>query len=473
MDKGIDSISETINNLNKNNLDYVGGYVDEVQKEREKRKIISIENMKIGILSYTYGLNYYNEDEIQSNYLEFSNYLCDTSSKYLKEVKSEVEDDFEYLKDKNVDFIIVLPHYGTQFKTESDNYQRYWNDIFIKNGADIILGSHSHSVQPIQYKKGTVIVNSVGNYVNSYTKYNGDISMMVKVYLNKNNKKIVATSIIPLLAVKNVFNAYYSLPIYDAYYDDMLKNKYFYRLNKANNLVTRVSMNANIKYKNIEKEYLYIDNFYKKGIDNLFKLNNKDINGVIYKKLEKAKKLCFIGDSITEGTKNNFHPWYEDLVSLFDDSIIVNNFSKGGYTTGDIINNYEDDLKKAGCDLTVVNIGTNDIRYYETKTDDYISNINKIISFVEEGDIILLSPWRTTNKDRYLKNNTKNKRELYDNYDKALLEISKTDDRIYYKDVNKYIKSVLNEIDESVFLIDGVHPNDSLGLKLYSYSILK
>jgi len=469
LDNNLDSMFNTINNLNKINLDYVGSYKTKEDNYKNRRKIINIKNLKIGILSYTYGINNYTEDEIIENYSYYSNYLCHSTSRYYNKIKKQVEEDFRYLKNNKVDYIIVIPHYGTQFSSTEDSYQKLWNKIFIKNGANVILGSHSHHVQPIRYENNAVIINSVGNFVNSYTKHNGDISMMIKVYLSKEKTKITNVSVIPLLAVKNNDNAYYSVPIYEAINNKALsevKKQYYDRIIYANKLVTKVSMNANVK--EINKEYYFINNKYLKQNNYIFKLTDEDKQSFVYKKIAENNNICFIGDSITEGNKNNYHPWYEELMNLFNGKNIYN-YSKGGYTTEEILNNF--DLKDNNCDLVFINIGTNDIRYYERNAKDYVNNINKILNNFNNRQIILLSPFRTTNKDRFLTNKDK-KIKLYNEYDKCLEDMA-DNKNIYYIDQNKYINKALTDLKEDTFLLDGVHPNNNLGIKLYSYAVLR
>ncbi len=463
LDRGEKAVDQTINNLNSLSLDYVGAYKNRV-------KVVNIENIKIGILAYTYGINYFNEEELVDNYWNLSGYLCSSSSKYLTKIQKRIQNDFNYLKDQSVDLIIVMPHYGTQFSNEVDNYQKFWNNYFVESGADIILGDHSHRVQPIYYQDDTIIVNSPGNYVNSYTDYDGDVSMMVKIYIDKNNKDVIGAGIIPLLTVEKN-GKYTSVSVYDALNDDNFKN-FKQRLEYANEKVTEVSMRHKIDIKNIEKEYYYSKEGYKKENKYIFEITDDDKASFMYNAMNKSKGVCFVGDSITEGTKNNYHPWYEELLKNFKD-LKYYSFAKGGYTSFDIIQNYLNKLENADCDLVVINIGTNDIRYNMTSVDDYIQNIKNIITTISGKEIILLSPWRTYDNDPYLKENKELKTELYNYYDKYLDQLAKDYENVYFLDVNEYISDAIKNNGLTTYLLDGIHPNKNYGIKLYSFSTLR
>ena len=83
---------------------------------------------------------------------------------------------------------------------------------------------------------------------------------------------------------------------------------------------------------------------------------------MIYKYIKSSNRITFIGDSITEGTKNGKHPWYEPMINCFKNKEIIN-ISKGSYTTKLIIKMFKDELSESNSDLYIIALGTNDIRY--------------------------------------------------------------------------------------------------------------
>lgn len=210
----------------------------------------------------------------------------------------------------------------------------------------------------------------------------------------------------------------------------------------------------------------------KSSDDIVFRLTSADRKSLMYRKIELHDDICFVGDSITEGTVNGFHPWYEELIDLFDGKK-VSNYSVGGYMTNDIISSYEDDLRSSNCSLVVINIGTNDVRYLERNKNEYINNIKIILEFVNDREIILISPWRTTDKDKFMKSNKDGKIRIFDEYDSELEKLSLERDNVYYIEANSYIEKMFSKYGEEKFSDDGVHPNEDIGLKLYSYSVLR
>ncbi len=440
-DRGIDTYNNTLNNLKENEMDYVGN--------KNNYKIIDVKGLKIGILAYGYETNY--EEEAFKREI---NYLVDPNDSNIKEIKNNIKKDFDNIKKENVDIIIVIPHYGTQFSERIDIMQEYYNRLFVSLGADIILGDHAHTIQPIYYYGDSIVINCPGNYINSYINYNGDISMFVKVYINK-DKKVIGSSITPIIAEKNNEGLYYPVTM------EMNSEK----TEKALNIIERVIYHREIK--DIRNTYYYLKDKQLK-YDNLYRLKllDSDKESLVYKKIQEHKKICFIGDSITEGTVNGYHPWYEALMNYFNDKEVVN-ISKGGYKSKDIINSYKDIIIDSDCDLNIINIGTNDIRHNGEYVEDYINNIKEMISYMD-GEVIILAPWETTSRDvAVAKNNYKKK--LYSLYNNKLKEL----DNIYFINPNGYIKKAIEYNGENYYLLDGVHPNKDVGVKLYSLAVLR
>ena len=101
-------------------------------------------------------------------------------------------------KDSKADLIAVLLHMGTKFLHKPDNFQQKWNKIFTELGVDIILGDHAHAVQPIEFVNNnkTIIVNCPGNFANSYIKKDGDATAIIDLYIDKESKKLIGSSVI-------------------------------------------------------------------------------------------------------------------------------------------------------------------------------------------------------------------------------------------------------------------------------------
>lgn len=66
---------------------------------------------------------------------------------------------------ESVDYIIVYTHWGAEYQNEFSEYQQQRARKFIDAGADAVLGSHPHVIQPIEIYENKPIFYSLGNFL--------------------------------------------------------------------------------------------------------------------------------------------------------------------------------------------------------------------------------------------------------------------------------------------------------------------
>lgn len=63
------------------------------------------------------------------------------------------------------DYVVVLPHWGIEYLISPSKEVYIMSQLMIDSGADLILGGHTHCVQPIWNIKKKSIVFSMGNFL--------------------------------------------------------------------------------------------------------------------------------------------------------------------------------------------------------------------------------------------------------------------------------------------------------------------
>ena len=470
-DQGADGYKETIENLKKLDMDYIDAVDD-------NSKIIEKDGLKIGILTYTYGDNYTSEEELIK--LNVKSLIVSPYSKNFNKIKENVKKDFEALRGK-VDFIIVLPHMGTQFSHESDVYQNTWNQIFADFGADIILGNHAHAVEPLEYIGDTFVVNCPGNFANQYREVDGDATSIVDVYVDKTTKKVIASAVIPMYTYATNEGFYKALPIYEIMTNKELYNSIgLYEMNRikeVHSVITKVMLGEELDITNIEERYFFFKDGYKRNKVEALDISNYENNNV-YNELKNATSYCFIGDSVTEGTKNGGYGWYEPLIANFDGEVKAAAY--GSHTVKMLLNNKSDEIKKCVADLNIIAIGTNDIRYRDKNIcamneKEYIENIDLLVKLIKSENksakIIFIAPWTSLISDNVTPLTQVEKEEMMKKYSASLEEYSLKNNYLYVNP-NEYILNKLKGIDSKYYLKDHIHPNKVNGIRLYSEAFI-
>lgn len=66
---------------------------------------------------------------------------------------------------EQVDYLVVYVHWGVERETTPKEYQKTMGRRYIDAGADLVIGSHPHVLQPVEYYNEKPIVYSLGNFV--------------------------------------------------------------------------------------------------------------------------------------------------------------------------------------------------------------------------------------------------------------------------------------------------------------------
>lgn len=108
---------------------------------------------------------------------------------------------------KNADYVVALPHWGTEYSTVLEQAQIDTAKEYIDAGADIIIGAHTHCLQGFEFYNGAPIVYSLGNYW--FNEKTLD-TMLITVHCYGNNNENYTEVIVTPALQKNCRTTYVS-----------------------------------------------------------------------------------------------------------------------------------------------------------------------------------------------------------------------------------------------------------------------
>ncbi len=192
MDKGEKGMQNSIDYWKKHKGVTVVG-VNETEKESNDVKVIEVKGIKLALLNYTYSLNGL---PLPSNRPYMVNMLDE----------EKIRKDVALAKEK-ADFVIVFPHWGTEYSYDVSSAQKRWTKIFLETGVDLVIGAHPHVIEPIEWLEGEdghkmLIYYSLGNYVSGQDEYPRMLGGMANITIEcKNGEKpyISDASITPIV----------------------------------------------------------------------------------------------------------------------------------------------------------------------------------------------------------------------------------------------------------------------------------
>ena len=184
LDRGKKGMERTIDILDGINMPHTGTFKDSADRRRNHPLIVEKNNFRLAMLNYTYGTNGIPVEK--PNIVNF----IDTV---------RMAADLIAAQNMEPDFIITCIHWGDEYKTTENAYQRKIASFLARHGCDLIVGSHPHVVQPlskIPSCKGDSIyvIYSLGNFIsNMRDRYrNGGITL--EITLTKNDGKVSVES---------------------------------------------------------------------------------------------------------------------------------------------------------------------------------------------------------------------------------------------------------------------------------------
>ena len=195
LDKSYKGLETTIENIKQKEMLWTGTARN---LDEAKPLIITKNNIKVGVISYTYGTN---------------GIPVPSSKPYCVNLidENKIKSDIEYLKTNNVDFIVSNIHFGIEYQTKPSTYQKETVDFLVENGVDAIFGSHPHVPQPYEIRynekldKNVFIIYSLGNFVSNQdwaTTQIGGIAE-IKLYKKGNIKDVTSAIVHPIYTYNN------------------------------------------------------------------------------------------------------------------------------------------------------------------------------------------------------------------------------------------------------------------------------
>ena len=180
LDQGKSGLINTIDAIESAGMKNIGTY----KAPNIPIMIEEINEIKMGLLSYSYGFN------------GMSFTLTQEEREYMiSEINEDkIKEDIKKTKDLGADIIIVFIHWGNEYHNEPSEEQIQLGRKMVEWGANIIFGSHPHVVQKseiIDYNnQDNFIIYSMGNFLSNQrreilnNKFTED-GIMVKVEVEK------------------------------------------------------------------------------------------------------------------------------------------------------------------------------------------------------------------------------------------------------------------------------------------------
>lgn len=185
LDRGAAGLRKTIANLDTLGVKHLGTYACDSARTKALPLIMTVNNIKVGFLNYTYGTNGINPSQgVVVDYID----------------RDRIKADVDSTRAAGAEAIAVCIHWGDEYVLLPNKSQKRTADFLEAIGVDMIIGSHPHVIQPMELRpnkyypeKNVFIVYSLGNFVSNMKTPDtrGGALARVRLKRSEDNKIIV------------------------------------------------------------------------------------------------------------------------------------------------------------------------------------------------------------------------------------------------------------------------------------------
>ena len=150
-DFGPEAFADTLATLRGAEIAYVGAGAD--IKEASAPVYVDVDGYKIAYVAATRAEK--NIKTPEATETSGGVFRCYDNTDYIEKIKEAKA---------NADYVIALPHWGTEHSTILETAQTDGAKEYIDAGADAVIGAHTHCLQGMDFYNGKPIIYSLGNF---------------------------------------------------------------------------------------------------------------------------------------------------------------------------------------------------------------------------------------------------------------------------------------------------------------------
>ena len=163
-DKGRKGLDSTYAIYRSMPVRFTGLFRDRLDEEFSNPAIINANGFRVAFVNFTYGLNGFTPPQ------PYVVGMLDSL---------QIKQAIQRAHKRGADFIIALPHWGVEYSLDYSTEQRRWKDNLYRWGIDMIVGTHPHVPQAVEYVDGRITAYSLGNYISNMSVPYGQVGILL------------------------------------------------------------------------------------------------------------------------------------------------------------------------------------------------------------------------------------------------------------------------------------------------------
>lgn len=169
-DRGIRGIRSTLAALDDVGIRHTGAFIDTLRHGADHPLRFEVDGIRFALFSYTYG----------------TNGLPVPAGATVNRIDTVMmARDLAAVDRAETDCVVVCMHWGTEYERRPNREQRMLAGFLRRHGADLIVGSHPHVIQPYECDSTHAVLYSLGNFVSNQRRRYCDGGLLAGVEITK------------------------------------------------------------------------------------------------------------------------------------------------------------------------------------------------------------------------------------------------------------------------------------------------
>ena len=212
INNGLIGLTSTLQNIRAAGLEPVGAFASESEFQQSKGYTITeAQGVKVAFVAFTKGLGGRGLPAGNDNLVNIL--YEDYASTYDKIDRTRITSILKAVEAEKPDITIALLHWGSEYNDDISDTQKSIVNLMKKQGVDVILGTHPHTVQAIEYDElaGTLVAYSLGDFFGDASRGGTNYSIILDVEITKDSStgttKVTDYSYTPIYTVSEAESA--------------------------------------------------------------------------------------------------------------------------------------------------------------------------------------------------------------------------------------------------------------------------
>ena len=212
INNGLIGLTSTLQSIRAAGLEPVGAFASESEFQQSKGYTITeAQGVKVAFVAFTKGLGGRGLPAGNDNLVNIL--YEDYASTYDKIDRNRITSVLKAVEAEKPDITIALLHWGSEYNDDISDTQKSIVNLMKKQGVDVIIGTHPHTVQAIEYDElaGTLVAYSLGDFFGDASRGGTNYSIILDLEITKDSStgttKVTNYSYTPIYTVSEAESA--------------------------------------------------------------------------------------------------------------------------------------------------------------------------------------------------------------------------------------------------------------------------